>query len=247
MIRSTLASAAALALALATPAGAHAWDDDAVLYPEGATVLGKTYREWSARYAEWELEIPRGQHPAIDPSRPRNCEVVEGMVMLGASGTGPDGCTVPEDTPLMSMPVGFECSEAEDNGDTFRELRRCAVRGWADAFGPNGSLGLKEFRLSIDGQRIRHRGDRWQFVTTPTVADLPEHNIIEFWIPGPQDFPAQTTKQMSKVVSHIIRPLDEGWHRIRFVLDFDEGDNFAIVWRVNVVDDDNNDDYKAAR
>jgi hypothetical protein len=237
MIRSTLASAAALALALLTPAGAHAWDDDAVLYPEGATVLGKTYREWSARYAQWELEIPRGQHPAIDPSRPRNCEVVEGMVMLGASGTGPEGCAVPEDTPLMSMPVGWECSEAEGDGDTFRELRRCAAgpNGWQSLFGPDGII--NGFRLTIDGQRIPHRGDRWQFVTTPTVADLPENNIIEFWRGGEVDYPAQTTKQMSAVVSHILRPLDEGWHRIRFVVDYREEEDFAIVWRVNVVDD----------
>jgi hypothetical protein len=243
MIRSTLASAAALALALLTPAGAHAWDDDAVLYPEGATVLGKTYREWSSRYAEWELEIPRGQHPAIDPSRDRNCEIVEGMVMLGASGTGPDGCTVPEDTPLLSMPVGFECSQAEGDGNTFRELRRCAVRGWNSFVGPGKDI--PGFRLYVDGDRIPHRGDRWQFVTTPTVADLPERNIIEWWLPGAQDIPAQTTKQMSKVVTHILRPLDEGWHRIRFVVDYQDGDQSATVWRVNVVDDD--DDKVALR
>jgi hypothetical protein len=233
--RPLLASAAVLVLAV--PLSGPASAAGSPVYPEGANPLGKSYREWSSIYAEWELEIPRGQHPYIRPDSPRNCEVVQGMAMLGASGTGPDGCTVPEGVPIMSMPVGFECSQAEGDGNTFRKLRRCATRGWSGLFDPGG-LGIKAFRLTIDGQRIPHRGDRFQFLTTRTVAELPENNIIEFWLGGNTDIPAQTTKQMSKVVSHIIRPLREGWHRIRFVVDFREGQNYVINWRVRVVEHD---------
>lgn len=68
------------------------------------------------------------------------------------------------------------------------------------------------------------------------MADLPEHNILEFFTG--EEFPAQRTKQMSKVVAHIFRPLDEGWHRIRFVVDFEDEPNFVLVWRIKVVDDD---------
>jgi hypothetical protein len=236
-MRRTLTLACIAALVMLAPPAAHAWDDPK-LYPEHATVLGKTYREWSAIYAQWELEIPRGQHPYIHPESDRNCELVQGMAMLGAAGTGPDGCTVPEGVPIMSMPIGYECSQAEGDGNTFRELRRCAVRGWNTFVGPGKPV--KEFRLTIDGQRIPHRGEAFQFVTAPTVADLPENNIIEFWHNGEVDYPAQTTKQMSKVVSNIIRPLDEGWHRIRFVMDFrkGEGPSRVINWRVRVTDND---------
>ena len=230
LLASTAGTAAASSAVAATDvAGAAA---SSPVFRLDQKPYGRSYAEWASVYGCWELEIPRPQHPAIVPTRARNCEVVGKVAMLGASGTGPEGCKVPQGKALIEDPFGFECSTAEGDGPTWAGLRRCAVKGLNGIFG-RGKL-VTRVQNSIDGHPVARAGS-YKVVTTPTVAHLPEKNIIEYWMGGKKDIPAQRTKQMSDVVIYIIKPLSLGWHTIRFTLHLKGGKTESFTWRVKVV------------
>jgi hypothetical protein len=84
------------------------------------------------------------------PNALDRCNVGTRKILFLAGTTGGDPvtrtCTTEARTFLVPL-INVECSEAEDNGDTFAELRRCA-RGFAKDF--------TDLKLVIDGQPVGH-------------------------------------------------------------------------------------------
>lgn len=224
-MRSTrlLAAAAALVVALAAPA----WADSAAaqrLYPPHARPLGMSYPEWFGAYMTWLQEIPAPQNPINDAGSPFNCEERRGgrFVFLGPVG---GNCTVSEDTALALAPgVGFwECSTAEGLGETFAELRACA-RG---NFARDINADVYHQRVWIDGERLDHQR-RWVTTTPGELVDFPRNNIWEAE-PG-------RSKSVTRGFFFILRPLEEGRHRVVIEVSDEVIGDFRFVWRVRVVD-----------
>jgi hypothetical protein len=190
------------------------------IFPPSADPRGRTYSQWLAAYMIWFQEIPAPTNPAVDPASARNCEVQGPAVFLGPEGAT---CRVPDDKILLLPGAGWECSTAEGLGETFRALRRCAVENFARDFGPDAL----SFKLWIDGRRVR-QPRRWTFVSPGEMVVLPENNI---W-----GAPGGPTKSVTKGLLYILRPFEEGRHRIRFRVSIAGEEPFDIVWRLRVVD-----------
>lgn len=190
------------------------------VFAPSAAPFGKTYARWFSRYMIWMQEIPVPSNPIVDPNSPRNCESHGRVVFASPTGTG-DGCTIPEGKGFAFSPAGFECSTAEGNGETFRELRRCAVEGFAATAGPD----VLRLTVRIDGKKVEHPR-RWIVVTPGEIVNLPDENI---W-----GAPGGLTKSRTKGFFFIIKPLDEGRHLIRVHFNDAVLGEFDILYPVRV-------------
>ncbi len=159
-----------------------------------------------------------------DPNTFTGCDVgTQKIVFLtgttGESSTDTRSCTTDKTTFLVPL-INVECSTAEENGDTFKELARCAKEDFADYF--------TALNLTIDGQpiddlksyRVQAKGHFTSvegnvFVTIPaydkskfaadgywaliTLTPGETHTITfggTFAKPGTQEFTTQVTYQL---------------------------------------------------
>lgn len=175
-------------------------DRDRLFGPQAAPA-GVSYDRWFARWAAWLQKYPASRSP-IAPNSPNNCEQRPNVVFIGPNGTGKD-CSVPRGKPVGLTFVGQECSTAEGNGETYRELRRCAVAGYRDFFSAQDAA----VRLKVDGNRIE-RPRRWTFTSSNRMVTLPKDNI---W-----GAPAGPTKTVSHGLFYMLKPLAPGEHLVRF-------------------------------
>jgi hypothetical protein len=195
---------------------------DARLFSPHSEPYGRPYAEWFAEFQEWYNEIPAPVNPLFVPDSPHNCDLEDGkVVFLGV----PTNCKVPEDKAVAFAGGFWECSTAEGLGQTYAELRRCAVDNFARDFNPD----VHEFRIWIDGELLR-QPRRWT-VLTPIPSDLinfPENNV---WNadPGP-------SKSVTKGFFYILRPLSEGTHTIKADVHDEAFGDFTLIYKLRVVD-----------
>ena len=162
------------------------------------------FTRWLARWATWIQELPVRRFPSADS--PSNCEVHGHVVFMGPVGAA--GCTIPEGKAVAIQPyIQWECSTAEGFGETYAELRTCAVQH----FRRDWSREKVSLHVRVDGKRLE-RPRRWTFTSQGRVVDLPKNNI---WgaPPGP-------TKSIMRGVFYLLKPLAAGDHNVRVRLDF---------------------------
>ena len=79
------------------------------------------------------------------------CDVgTRNVVFLAGTAAGDTvarSCTIPANKSILVPLINVECSEAEDNGSTFRELKAC-TSGFVSDF--------TDLILIVDGVRVRH-------------------------------------------------------------------------------------------
>jgi hypothetical protein len=219
-MRRTLAvvfSSFALIAAMGHPAAARSPS----VYPPDATPLGRDFPTWEGAYQVWMTEIPKKENPFLHPDSERNCELVDGAVMLAPVGAN---CAVPSGAPLMFSSWFWECSTAEGLGETYAKLRRCATRRFQHDFNADAL----QMQVLIDGKRL-HRVRRSIFRTPGEIVDFPQRNI---WgaEPGP-------SKSVTKGFLIVLRPLDPGLHtvRVRSRLTTDQGvEKLLDVFKLHV-------------
>lgn len=214
-----VASLVVLSLLPATAAPAEENANDQLFSPNSEP-YGRPYAEWFAEYQEWYNEIPAPVNPLFEPDSPHNCDLEDGkVVFLGASTS----CKVREHK-AVAFDAGFwECSAAEGLGDTYAELRRCAVENFERDLNPD----VHQVRIWIDGDRLRNPR-RWT-ILTPIPSDLidfPENNIWDA-DPGP-------SKSVTKGLFYILRPLSEGTHTIKAELDNEALGPLTLIWKLRV-------------
>lgn len=182
-------------------AAAHEGSDPRLLSPHSSP-YGRSYAEWFAEYQEWLNEIPLAVNPGADPASPENCDVEDGRIVFIA-GSGAD-CVIPRGKATGFSTAFWECSTAEGLGETYAELRRCAVQNWARDF----SSDVFRTKIWIDGRLLSHPR-RWT-ILTPTPADLIDFPAENLWgaTPGP-------SKSVTKGLFYILHPLSRGTHSIK--------------------------------
>jgi hypothetical protein len=221
-MRKAFARVIALGVAVASglPASAAA---ERPVYPPDAIVRGMTYAEWGGTFSIWLQEIPAPVNPVNDPLSPRNCDVQPGGRAVFVAGPGAD-CAIPDDAAVVFGTFAWECSTAEGQGETFVQLRQCAKENFARDFNPEAI----DQRLLIDGARLQHLR-RWVVTTPGEIVNLPENNI---WGVEPG-----RTKSVTKGWLFILRPLDEGTHRIVYRVTESAFGDLKAVWKLHVLDD----------
>jgi hypothetical protein len=165
----SLVTAIGLMLVLLTPTLANATTDQ-VTKPNGPLT------------ASWWQEFVG----ITDANIFRGCDVgTQKIVFLtgttGESSTDTRSCTTDKTTFLVPL-INVECSTAEGNGDTFKELARCAKEDFADYF--------TALNLTIDGRTIGDLNSyrveaKGHFTSVPdNVFAIPAYNKSKFAADG---------------------------------------------------------------
>ena len=190
------------------------------LFSPNSQPYGRAYAEWFAEYQEWLNEIPAPVNPVNDPASPNNCDVEDGRVTFIVAGAD---CKVPEHKAVAFSDAFWECSTAEGLGDTYSELRACAVDNFATDFNRD----VLEFTIRVDGRPIP-RPRRWT-VLTPILSDCIDFPDYIIWgaVPGP-------IKSVTKGFFYILRPLPEGAHTIAADVHHETFGDFTLTYEIRV-------------
>jgi hypothetical protein len=102
------------------------------VYSKDSVPYGVPYGEWMAKWWNWTLSIPKGEHPRDDYT-PEKCSAnQDGPVWFLADQLGgreERTCTIPEGKailiPLLTGECAYDAPEVKNDND----LRRCAMAG----------------------------------------------------------------------------------------------------------------------
>ena len=139
----------------------------------------------------------------------------EGLVPAGVGRIGESvaTCKVPQGAYLLISPGGFECSKAEGNGSTRRELLAGARAGFA---------GITAASVTVRGHEYKHLK---RFVKVSPMVQLPGPNLF-----GPDAGPSLT-----KGYFLFIKPLRPGHHTVSSYVKFADGFEGGITYDIEVV------------
>ena len=165
------------------------------LYPPGSKPFGRTYAEWTARWWQWVLSIPKTENPLLDENG-RNCANNQSgpVWFLAATLGGPAerSCTIPADRAILSPVINYEASVAEGDGTTDDELAARA-RFEMDQ--------IANMQAIIRGTNVNEL-NQYRIQSPPFNVTLPADNVL--------GLPAQTTKMMSEGYWLFLKPLEPG-------------------------------------
>jgi hypothetical protein len=185
-----------LALALAgwsTLARVEAEDcAEDLVFPPGEVVDGKTAGEWSARFWDWALRIPKRGHPMLE-STGQFCSLEQNEPVFFLSGAvvgstpqeGPrDACVVPCGRPIQVMIysiIGWAPGDCDDAVKLDTECRDL-IRGIVD--------GIVARQLIVDGRSIECLEDH-RAVSPLFDSTMPEENLFDISPPLTRTFVAE--------------------------------------------------------
>jgi hypothetical protein len=161
---------------------------------------GMSYDEWTAKWWQWALSIPKDINPVGDETGKYCGQGQEGPVWFLAGtfgGSMERSCTIPAGKAILFSPINVECSYAEfPDLKTESDLRACAKSGQDLA---------TETEVSIDGVKLQNLQN---YRTQSPLFDLtlPKDNVFAL--------PPSTTKAVSDGVWVFLKPLSPGNHEI---------------------------------
>lgn len=159
-----------------------------------------TYPEWTARWWQWVLSIPRNDNPLIDDSGKNSANNQSGPVwfLAGTSGGAvARECTIPAGKAILAPIVNVECDFATDMSlSTEAELRSCAKADQDTVI---------EKQVTIDGVNVGNL-DKYRFQSPLFELTFPENNVA--------GVKPQTTKAVSDGYWILLEPLSPGRHEI---------------------------------
>jgi len=168
--------------------------------------------------------IPAAQNP-LDPANPARCTTLGHrrpvLTVIGESPpSNPLTCVVEAGTPLFFGEVSLECSDAEGDGSTVKELRACAVGGLGND--------LRSIRWSLDGGAPVDIFDpRFEVVSPAMHTLLPEDPLVAK--PGPMTFVAAAYAATPR------RTLAVGPHTIALEVEVTDGSIIATTYTIIVI------------
>jgi hypothetical protein len=165
------------------------------LYTSDSKPFGRTYAEWTARWWQWVLSIPKTNNPLIDENG-RNCANNQSGPVSFLAGTlkGPAerSCTIPADKAILFPVINFEASVAEGDGTTDEELAAHAEFEMDQ---------ITNMHAMISGININEL-KQYRIQSPPFNVTLPIENVL--------GLPAQTTKMISDGYWLFLKPLEPG-------------------------------------
>ena len=168
--------------------------------PPNSRVQGLTYGEWSTKWWQYVLSIPRPQNP-LEGATGNHCVYQRignvGVVAVDPLSESMITCEVPTGMMLFLDVLSAECSTVEEDpfyGGNEEELRTCA-----EAFT------ITDMQASIDGIEVKNL-DRYVHTSPLFEFTMPEDNIL------------YTDELSGQSVSHgvhlMLAPLNPGKHAV---------------------------------
>jgi hypothetical protein len=156
---------------------------------------GSSYNEWTAKWWQWVLSVPKSKNPLIDDTG-KNCYKNQSGPVWFLAGTlkGPveRSCTIPANSAILFPVINVEASVAGGDGTTEEELAAC-VKFEIDQ--------IKDIRAIISGKKLDNL-KQYRIRSPLFKMSLPADNVL--------GLPAQTTEMMSEGYWLFLKPLEPG-------------------------------------
>ena len=187
-----------------------------VLPPE-SHLQRKSYGQWAAAWWQWALALPATAHPLFDTADCSTGQSGEVWFLGGkfcntgdpnCNGTAVRTCAVPAGKALFFPIVNTECSTAEGNGSSEKEMRDCANSIIDSAANLSAELDGKAFREL--GIHQRYRSDSPLFTWTLASHD----NVLK--ATGEPIADGTSSAAVADGVHLMLAPLSPGPHTLHF-------------------------------
>ena len=114
---------------------------------KGSTPYGVSYEDWITKWWQWNMQIPKEQHPVINPDLTK-CPVGESgnvsFLTHSLQGKTEYNCTIPAGNAIM-LPISTgECTSDEAGSSAPADMIKCATEG--DKY--------LTFDVTVDGVRL---------------------------------------------------------------------------------------------
>jgi hypothetical protein len=178
------------------------------MYSLDSMPFGKSWGEWTARWWQWMLSIPKGNNPVDDNIGQKSAESQSGPVwfLTGTNGGQADReCTIPAGKAILGACINdsltfLESQNINTQFNTVEDLRT-SVKNEID------SVATDELLLTIDGTTIRDL-EKFRVKSPEFSVTLPVNNIYDVE-PGP-------TQGVSDGYWFFLEPLPVGKHQMHF-------------------------------
>jgi len=139
---------------------------------KGSTPYGVPYEDWMTKWWQWNMQLPKDQHPQLLGSTLNKCLVGESgnvsFLTQSLQGKTEYSCTIPAGNAIMIPISTGECTSDEAKSSIPADMMKCATEG-------NKYL---TFDVTVDGVRLNglDQNDARSKVFNMTV---PENNFLE--------------------------------------------------------------------
>jgi hypothetical protein len=165
----------------------------------GSTPYGVPYEDWMIKWWQWNMLIPKEQHPETNSSKLLNCPVgASGSVSfltLSLSGESQYSCTIPAGHAIMIPISPGECTTDEAQSSIPADMIKCATEG-------NKYM---TFDATVDGVRLNGL-DQNNAISKIFNMTVPKDNFLDLK-PG-------QWKDVAGGYWAFLKPLPAGDHRV---------------------------------
>jgi len=176
----------------------YAQGNSSVVYSKESAPFGVPYKDWIARWWQWDVGIPSSQHPR-DNYTAEKCTVNQnGSVwFLPDILTGKENrpCTIPEGKAIMVPLLTGECDTSDPASQSDADIRQCSTAG--DEYGA--------ISATLDGQKIENL-DSYRTASDFFNITIAKDNIF--------DIPAGTYRGAADGFFVFLKPLSVGDHEL---------------------------------
>jgi hypothetical protein len=165
------------------------------LFAPNSRPFGRTYAEWTAKWWQWALSIPKTENPLVDENG-ESCAINQNGPVWFLAGTlkGPAerSCAIPAHRAILFPVINFEASVAEGDGTKDEEL---AARAKCEM---DQITNIRAMISSTNVDELKH----YRIQSPPFNVTLPPDNVL--------GLPAQTTKMISEGYWLFLKLLEPG-------------------------------------
>ena len=177
---------------------AYAQGNSSAVYSKESTPFGVPYKDWIARWWQWDVGISSSQHPR-DNYTAQKCTVNQnGSVwFLPDILTGKEKrpCTIPEGRAIMVPLLTGECDTSDPASQSDADIRQCSTAG--DEYGA--------ISATLDGKKIENL-DSYRTATDFFNITIAKDNIF--------DIPPGTYRGAADGFFVFLKPLSVGDHEL---------------------------------
>jgi hypothetical protein len=139
---------------------------------KGSTPYGEPYEDWMTKWWQWNIQIPKEQHPQLLGSAIKICPVGESgnvsFLTQSLQGNTEYSCTIQAGHAIMIPILTGECTTEEAESSVPADMMKCATEGNK----------YSTFDVTVDGVRLNglDQNDARSKVFNMT---LPEDNLFD--------------------------------------------------------------------
>jgi hypothetical protein len=138
---------------------------------KGSTPYGVPYEDWITKWWQWNMQIPKEQHPVVNPDLTK-CPVGGSrnvsFLTHSLQGKTEYSCTIPAGNSIMIPISTGECTSDEAKSSVLADMIKCATEG--DKY--------LTFDVTVDGVRLNGLDQNYAISNIFNMT-VPENNFLD--------------------------------------------------------------------